>query len=151
MDWRWDWDDWNGRRPLLATVICAFFIVISGKTLLRAFHLLPPLAAFSELTDHLLLRHVLRIVEPVLNLLGAIYLWQMRPFAAVLFAAEAIVSTLAALYLTFIDPSERMQVLKANHHATLFVALAVAFEFALTVYVWRITTKPLAAASAATA
>jgi hypothetical protein len=141
MGWQWDWDDWNGKRPLLATIICAVTIVISGKTLLRAFHLLPPLTSFPEPTDHLLLRHVLKIVEPVLNLIGAVYLWQMKPFATTLFAAEAVLLTIVGFYLNFIDPSPHTRSHLVERLSTPVYLLMVAFEFGLTVYVWRITSR----------
>jgi hypothetical protein len=128
-------------RTLLTSVICIGTVVISGHTLLRGLHLIPSLASFPAPTDHVLLHSVLKIVEPVLNLLGAIYLWQMRPVATILFAAEAIVVFLSGLYLGFIDPSERMLTLQASHHETVIYLLIVAFECAFTFYVWRITAR----------
>jgi hypothetical protein len=131
----------NRKRPMLASVLCIGVLIISGPTLLRALHVIPPLASFPAPTDHLPLRQVLKFVEPVLDLLGAIYLWQMRPFATILFAAEAIVIALSGLYLGFIDPGERMRTLRTVHHTTAIYLFIVAFEFALTIYVWHITTR----------
>jgi hypothetical protein len=137
----------NRKRPMLASVICIGSVIISVPTLLRALHVIPPLASFPAPTDHVLLHRVLKMVEPVLDLRGAIYLWQMRPFAAILFAAEASVVAFSGLYLGFIDPSEHMRTLRAAHHETVIYLLLVAFEFALTIYVWRITAKPRGIAS----
>jgi hypothetical protein len=111
--------------------------------LLRDLHLLPPLISASEPTDHLLLRNTLKVVEPVLNLLGAICLWMMHRFAAPLFAAEAILITVAGFYLSFIDPSPRMHSLQIAHPVigVYTYPLTVAFEVALTIYVWRITRR----------
>lgn len=141
MSWRWDWYDWEGRRPLLATIICAVFFVASGKTLLRTIHLLPPLPFGPEPVDHMLLRTILKVAESVLYLSGAIFLWQMRPIAWKFFAAETSLAMLGAIYLTYIDPSEHMLALRATHHATVTILLAMAFDIAITIYVWRITTK----------
>jgi hypothetical protein len=130
------------KRPLLASVICVITVIGSGPTLLRALHLIPPLTSFPAPTDHVLLHHVLKIVEPMLNLVGAIFLWQMRPLSVILFAAEAIVVILSGLYLAFIDPSGRMLTLRASRHETVIYLLIVAFECAFTFYVWRITAIP---------
>jgi hypothetical protein len=135
-------DHSDRKRPVLASVICIVAVITSGPTLLRALHLIPPLTSFPAPTDHVLLHHVLTIVEPVLNLLGAIFLWQMRPVATILFAAEAIVLILSGLYLAFIDPSERMLTLRASRHETVIYLLIVAFECALIFCVWRITPRP---------
>ena len=78
----------------------------------------------------------------MLNLVGAIFLWQMRPLSVILFAAEAIVVILSGLYLAFIDPSGRMLTLRASRHETVIYLLIVAFECAFTFYVWRITARP---------
>lgn len=136
-----NWHDWNGRRPLLATVICAFLIVISIRVLLRTFHILPPLPGGP--VDHPQLQYLLSIVESSLQFLGAIFLWQMRPFAATLFATEAILATLSGIYLALINPGEHMLALRATHPKTVFVsiALATAFHFALALYAWRIATR----------
>jgi len=135
-------DHSDRKRPVLASAICIVTVIVSGPTLLRALHLIPPLASFPGPTDHVLLHHVLKIVEPVLNLLGAIFLWQMSPVATILFAAEAIVVILSGLYLGFIDPSERMLTLRASRHETVIYLLIVAFECAFTFYVWHITAIP---------
>jgi len=135
-------DHSDRKRPALASAICVVIVITSGPTLLRALHLIPPLTSFPPPTDHVLLHHVLKVVEPVLNLLGAIFLWQMRPLATILFAAEAIVVILSGLYLAFIVPSERMLTLRASRHETVIYLLIVAFECAFTFYVWRITARP---------
>jgi hypothetical protein len=127
------------RRPLLASVICFCVLVVSGPALLRALHVIPPLRSFPAPTDHVSLHHVLSILEPTLNLLAAFYLWQMRPIATILFATEGMVQVLSGFYLAFVDPSQRMLTLRANHHETTLYLLVTAFEVALTVYVWRVT------------
>jgi hypothetical protein len=128
------------KRPLLASV-CVITVIVSGQTLMRGLHLIPPSTSFPAPTDHVLLHHVLKIVEPVLNLLGAIFLWHMRPLATIFVAAEAIVVILSGLYSAFIDPSERMLTLRASRHETVSYLLIVAFECAFTFYVWRITAR----------
>jgi hypothetical protein len=132
------------KRPLLASVICVGTVIVSGQTLMRGLHLIPPLTLIPPSPDHIAVHSVLKILEPVLNLLGAIYLWQMRPLATILFAAETIVIMLSGLYLGFISPGEHMLALRFARPEMIIslYLLAVAFDFALTIYVWRITAIP---------
>jgi hypothetical protein len=134
------------KRPMLASVICVVTVLVSVQMLLRTMHLMPALPSRFQPRDHLALHEALRVIEPVLNILGAAYLWRMRHVAWVLFAVEAFVVMLAGLYLGYISPSGHMRDLIAVHHETAVYACSLIFELALTIYVWRITTTPQASA-----
>ena len=97
--------------------MCIYIVLAAPAYAIAGAPLLPPLLRVPDPSSHIVLHHWLRIVEPVLDLLGATYLWLMRPFAWIFIAIDTAVIRFSGLYLGYIDPDDHMMALRAAHHA----------------------------------
>lgn len=129
-------------RPLLLKLICILTFLTSGHVLLRTLHVFP----FSHsmqlaYAERPILLPALAVVQSIILLLAAFLLWGMSQLAPKLFIVEAAISTIFAVYATFISPTST----QANllQHSKMVVVFGICFALTLEIfrcwYAWWVT------------
>jgi hypothetical protein len=129
------------KAPLHARLLSIFWGSTACLGLLRFFHILPTRHPHAFGPEHLILHQLLSIAESTLVLLGAVFLWKMRPVAATLFAANLTLTVCATIYLSLISPDSQMIFLQQKSYYPWVVAIALAYTTGQFLYVWWVTSR----------
>jgi hypothetical protein len=147
------------KRPLFATVICAVTALFLINRLLLMLPAQEPHVT-TQLTqiggDTRLFFHAMTWIEVILSISGIITLWMMHPSASIIYASKIITSIINGMIGIFVlhivqfDREIFISSSKAFSHSTMpiwaasalpimGIVLAIGFQVALFLYVWRVT------------
>jgi len=133
-------------RPFFVKFLCLFTFLTSGQVILRTMHLLPERqSTIQAYAGHPVLIQQMAVIQAVLALVAAFFLWGMSKLAAQLYLISFFTSIVLAIYLLFISPSSSATQSRL-HPATLIVALCIGFIFegGRCWYAWWVTNvRPL--------
>jgi hypothetical protein len=129
----------TAKAPLHAQFLSIFWGLLACLALLRFFHILPTRHPHAFGPEHLIFHQFLSISGPTLELLGAMFLWRMRPIAAMFFAANLTLAICAAIYLSLISPDSQMLILQKKSYYVLFSVIGFVYTAGQYLYVWWVT------------